>query len=79
MFATLWLSGIVAVSIGYPGMSLKECEVITEQMMKDVARTYIEEPSAMVDRNGNPVAYDAWDVSCEPTLLEGGTPRAPDL
>lgn len=77
MFATLWLSGAVALSLGYEGMSLQECNMLTEQMMKDVEYTYQTAPEVMVDRNGNPVGIEEWEVSCEPELLEGGTPRAP--
>lgn len=65
-WATLWYAGYVAMTIGFEGQTLSQCETIAEIMMIDIMFAY-EEPNPEIQSSMFP--ENNFAVTCEKELL----------
>ena len=67
MFATLWYAGSVVAVLGYNGMPLSDCKILSATMIDDIMITY-DDPARVIQLKEWP-DVNKWDVTCESTNL----------
>jgi len=76
MFATLWLSGAVALTLGMSDMSLETCNGIKAVMEEDIRSGVTIDPDGskwVKADNGERHPWQEWSVTCEPEALAIGS------
>jgi hypothetical protein len=77
MWATLWLSGAVAMTLGFAEMPLEHCEALAALIEEDIAAGVVEvEGELWVETpEGELLPWQPWEVTCEDEMLELGTQK----
>lgn len=76
MWATLWLSGAVAMTIGHPTLTPIGCEEMLVVMQADISSgTVFLGEWWVVAPNDDLLPWQPWELSCEEVQLVIGTEK----
>ena len=68
-WATLWYAGSVVITLGSPGQSLNDCNLLGQVMMYDIATAYMD-PTKQTELAGSVFpTVDLFSFSCETERL----------
>tara|TARA_R110000851_G_scaffold44059_1_gene108487 strand:- start:738 stop:962 length:225 start_codon:yes stop_codon:yes gene_type:complete len=65
-WATLYYSGYVVISMGFPGQTLDQCQELTSRMMSDIVVSYEDPVPELV---ASPFPTNEFTVECETERL----------
>lgn len=68
MWATIWLSGAVVMTMGFEGMTADQCEQLRAQIDADIEAGIVEEDDRLwvETTDGDMMPWEPWEVTCEP-------------
>jgi hypothetical protein len=75
MWVTIWLSGVVSVTLGFAGMTESQCMELRQVVIQDIEQNVVEKDGQVWVKapNGELLPWQPWMVSCEDQQLPLGT------
>jgi hypothetical protein len=78
MWVTVYLSGAVAMSMGFSDMTPAQCEELRVVVEADIQAGVVEKDGKLwvEAENGDLLAWQEWEVVCEDEMLAVGTEKS---